>query len=151
LRACSAEELLSALLEEFTPVFEEPSEMPPPRSRDYCISLTPRSAPVAVRPYRYPTSHKDELERECTAMLAQGIIQHSKSMFSSPVLLVKKAGGTWQFCVDYRALNAITVKDANPIPVIDELHGAWYFTKLDLRSGYHQVRMSPGDVAKTAF
>jgi hypothetical protein len=110
---------------------------------------------VAVWPYRYPAAHKDELERQCTTMLAQGLIQRSTLAFSFPVLLVKKADGTWCFCVDYRALNAITVKDAYPIPVVDELldelHGARFFTKLDLRSGYHQVRMNPADVEKTAF
>ncbi|XP_066341737.1 uncharacterized protein [Miscanthus floridulus] len=74
LRACSADDLLPALLEEFAPVFVEPSGMPPPRSQDHSITLRLGSTPVVVRPYHYPATHKDELERQCTAMLNQGII-----------------------------------------------------------------------------
>jgi hypothetical protein len=147
--------ILEELLSAFVGTFAEPLGLPLQRARDHNIVLKPGALPVAVRPYCYPTTHKDEPERQCAAMIQQGIVRRSDSAFSSLVLLVKKPDGSWRFCVDYRAFNALTVKDAFPIPVVDELldelHGACFFTKLDLRSGYHQFRMRQADIHKTAF
>jgi hypothetical protein len=86
--------LLDDLLSMFDDVFAELTGLPPPHARDHAIVLKPDATPVAVRPYWYPAAHKDELERLCAAMIAQGIVRHSDSAFSSPILLVKKADGS---------------------------------------------------------
>jgi hypothetical protein len=135
-------------------LFTKPLGLPPQRSRCHRIRLLPDTVPVAVRPYQYAHTQKTELERQCVDMLRLGIIRHNSSAFSAPVL-VKKADSSWRFCVDYRALNACTVKDKFPIPVVEELfnelsHGM-FFTKLNLRSGYHMVRMHPDGVEKMMF
>ena len=146
---------IQQLLLRFKALFDPPSTLPPPRATDHHIHLFPQASPVNVRPYRYPHYQKHEIEQQVDAMLQKGLIQPSTSPFSSPVLLVKKHDGSWRFCVDYRALNALTVRDRFPIPTIyellDELGGACYFSKLDLLQGYHQIRMNPDDIPKTAF
>ncbi|GKC50430.1 putative mitochondrial protein, partial [Tanacetum coccineum] len=116
--------LLEPLLNEYVEVFAEPKGLLPNRIHDHEIPLKKR------------------------------VIRHSQSSFSSPIVMVKKKNGNWRMCVDYRKLNKYTMKDKFPIPIseelIDELHGSTIFSKLDLRTGYHQIRMYEDDIAKTS-
>lgn len=146
---------VQSLLDEFAEVFAERSDLPPRRACDHKIPLIPGAQPVSVRPYRYAPALKDEIERQVSEMLQSGLIQPSTSAFSSPVLLVRKKDHSWRFCVDYRMLNALTVKSKFPIPIVDELldelSQAQWFSVLDLRAGFNQIRLALGEEHKTAF
>ena len=136
-------------------MFETLKGLQPIRDHDHDIHLILGSVPPNIRPYRYHYVQKSKIERMIAEMLEAGIIQPSQSSFSTPVVLVHKKDGSWCMCPDYRELNKLTIKDKFPIPVIDELldelHGAIYFTKLDLHPGYHQIRMKTEDIPKTTF
>lgn len=115
------EKPLNLILEEFKDVFAAPTELPPTRVYDHHIPLLPSSIPVNSRPYRYLPLHKTEIERQVTELLAAGLIVPSASPFASPVLLVQKKDGRWRFCIDYRRLNSMTIKNQFPMPLVDEI------------------------------
>jgi hypothetical protein len=146
---------IQKLVADFSDLFAPPTQLPPSRGCDHTIPLIPGASPVFSRPYRFAPTIKTEVEKQVREMLNAGIIQKSSSPFSSSVLLVKKKDNTWRFCVDYRQLNAITMKSKYPVPIIDELldelGNARWFSKLDLRSGFHQIFLKPSEEFKTAF
>jgi hypothetical protein len=146
---------IQAVLEQFSVLFAELAGLPPSRACNHEIPLVPGARLVSIRPYRYPPNLKAEIEKQVVDMLQKGLIQPSASLFSSPVLLVKKPDGSYRFCVDFRHLNALTVKSKFPITVfdqlMDELGKASWFSKLDLRLGFHQILLKPGEEFKTAF
>jgi hypothetical protein len=122
---------------------------------DHTIPLQPDASIVNTRPYKLSHHQKDTMETLILQLLKNQVIRPSVIPYSSPAILVKKNDGTWRLCIDYRKLNKFTIKNKFPIPVIedllDELQGVKVFTKIDLRSGYHQIRMNPIDIPKTAF
>ena len=132
-----------------------PDQLPPPRSVDHHIELLPNAKPPSLPPYRLPLAYHAEMQGMLSDLLKKRFIQPSKSPFSSPVIFVKKKSGGLRMCVDYRALNKITIKNRFPLPrmddLLDKLHGATVFSSLDAVSGYYQIRVAPEDVPKTAF
>ncbi|KAE8780368.1 RNA-directed DNA polymerase [Hordeum vulgare] len=145
---------LQQVIQKFDKVFAQPTALPPARPCDHRIPLVDESQVVNQRPYRLPHHQKEALEKIIVEMLKSGVIRPSTSPFSSPVLLVKKKNDTWRLCTNYRKLSKITIKNKHPIPVIedllDQLKGA-KLSKIDLRNGYHQIRMAEADIHKTAF
>lgn len=134
---------LEEVLKQFPEVFQDIIGLPPKREIMHSIVLTKEGKPVSVHPYSYPYHPKEEIERQVQYRMELGIIRHSSSVFSRPIILVKKKDASWRMCVDYRELNKVTVPDKYPILVVekllDELHGASYFSKLDLKLGYHKL------------
>jgi hypothetical protein len=147
---------LQGIIYKHSKLFEDiPKCIPPTRNHDHDIHLIPGSVPPNIRPYRYPYAQKSEIEHMVEEMLEASIIRPSQSYYSALVVMVFKKDGSWRMCPYYRELNKITIKDKFPILIIDELldelHVAIYFTKLDLRSRYHQIRMKEEDIPKTTF
>ncbi|KAL4028533.1 hypothetical protein IC575_011730 [Cucumis melo] len=129
--------------------------LPPHRKVEFAIKLEPGTVPISRAPYRMAPAELKELKVQLQEFLDKGFIRPSVSPWGAPVLFVKKKDGSMRLCIDYRELNKVTVKNKYPLPRIDDLfdqlQGATVFSKIDLRSGYHQLRIKDGDVPKTAF
>ncbi|GJR61269.1 putative reverse transcriptase domain-containing protein [Tanacetum coccineum] len=129
--------------------------LPPPRQVKFRIELVPGAAPVARAPYRLAPSELKELSDQLKELLEKGFIRPSSSPWGAPVLFVKKKDGSFRMCIDYRELNKLTVKNRYPLPRIDDLfdqlQGSSVYSKIDLRSGYHQLRIREEDIPITAF
>jgi hypothetical protein len=144
------------VVSEFPDVFpEELPGMPPERKVEFSIDLIPGTAPISKRAYRVSGPELVELKKQIDELLEKGYIRPSTSPWAAPVLFVEKKDGTKRMCIDYRALNEVTIKNKYPLPRIedlfDQLRGASVFSKIDLRSGYHQLKIRPSDIPKTAF
>ncbi|KAD2394148.1 hypothetical protein E3N88_41125 [Mikania micrantha] len=144
------------IVNEYLDVFpEELPGLPTDRQVEFRIDLLPGTAPIVKAPYCLAPSKMQELMKQLQELLEKGLIRPSSSPWGALVLFVKKKGGSMQMCINYRGLNKVTVKNRYPLPMIDglfdQLQGSSYFSKIDLRSGYHQVRVNEEDVPKTAF
>ncbi|GJW76562.1 putative reverse transcriptase domain-containing protein, partial [Tanacetum coccineum] len=145
-----------SIVRDFVEVFpEDLSGLPPQRQVEFRIDLVPGATPVAKSPYRLAPSEMQELSAQLQELQDKGFIRPSHSPWGAPVLFVKKKDGALRMCIDYRELNKLTIKNRYPLPRIDDLfdqlQGARYFSKIDLRSGYHQLRVHEDDIPKTAF
>jgi hypothetical protein len=145
-----------SVIEEFMDVFsEELPGMPPERGVEFYIDLIPGTAPIAKRPYCMAPTELAELKLQIAELQQKGYIRPSSSPWGAPVLFVTKKDGSMRMCIDYRSLNEVTIKKKYPLPQIDDLfdqlQGAKYFSKIDLRSEYHQLRIKKADIQKTAF
>jgi hypothetical protein len=129
--------------------------MPPYRDIEFIIELQPGTAPISRRHYRMPPNELAELKIQLQDLLDNGFIRPSASPWGCPALFLKKKDNSLRLCVDYRPLNAVTIKNKYPLPRIDilfdQLAGAKEFSKIDLHSGYHQFKIRPSDIPKTAF
>jgi hypothetical protein len=144
------------VVNEFFDVFpEEFPGMPPDRDIEFVIELKPGTTPIYKTPFRMTTPELAELKEHIRELLEKGFIHPSSSPWGAPVIFVLKKDGTQRLCVDYRALNEVTVKNKYPLPRIDDLfdqlRGACVFSKIDLQSGYHQLKVRECDIPKTAF
>jgi hypothetical protein len=144
-----------SMVEEFMDVFpEELPGMPPEREVEFYIDLIPGTAPIAKRPYCMAPTELAELKLQIAELQQKVYICPSSSPWGAPVLFVTKKDGSMRMCIDYRSLNEVTIKNNYPLPWIDDLfdqlQGAKYFSKIDLRSGYHQLRIKEADIQKTA-
>jgi hypothetical protein len=141
---------------EFLDVFpEELPGMPPDREIEFVIELVSDTAPIFKRPYRMVANQLAELKKQLKELLDKGYIRPSALPWGAPVIFVPKKDGTQRMCVDYHSLNEVTIKNKYPLTMIDDLFdqlkGACVFSKIDLRSGYHQLKIRPTDIPKTAF
>jgi hypothetical protein len=144
------------VVKEFVDVFpEELPGMPPERELEFTIDLKPRTEPIARAPYRMSTPKLQELKMQLKELLDLGLIRPRVSPWGAPVIFIRMKDGSWRLCIDYRQLNKATIKNQYPLPRIDDLFdqmkGVTVFSKIDLRLGYHQLRIKEDDVPKTTF